>query len=312
MPVQPPVTLIYVMGALRSGTTLLSTILGGLPGVLNAGELRYLWKQLDGSDWLCGCGEPMADCEFWKQVVLASGVDVPDAAAISRRYQASRLRIRNLRALTNEGTSDPSDKEYRAIMEGLLSGLRTVSGKPVILDNSKSAPDAVFYQRFTAEAVRSIHLVRDPRGVAYSMSKRKLHQLKGGATRPMSQGSAGNTASYWIRMNLAADRAAKSLPTTRLRYEECCRRPEDSIAALATFVGIEMPDALLARDGSFERPSEHTVTGNPDRWSTGHDRIRVDDRWRTEMPRRSSAAVTALTWPLLAKYGYPIMPRRST
>jgi hypothetical protein len=212
----------------------------------------------------------------------------------------------------NEETLDPADEDYRAIMEALLKGLRTVSGKPIILDNSKSAPDAVFYQRFTAESVRSIHLVRDPRGVAYSMSKPKLQKLRGGATRPMNQGTGRSVAAFWTRMNFAADRVAKYVPTTRLRYEECCERPADSIAALACFAGIDMPPELIAQDGSFERPSEHTVWGNPDRWSTGRDRIRVDDQWRTDMSRRSYATVTALTWPMLLKYGYPVIHRISS
>jgi hypothetical protein len=306
-----PVSLIYVMGAMRSGSTLLSTILGGLPGVLNAGELRTLWKQMDDSDWLCGCGEPMTECEFWTRVVTASGVSVPEAAEVSRRYQATRLRIRRLRELARPDSTDPLDEDYRQIMQGLLGGIREVSGQSVILDDSKSAPDAVFYHRFTGESVRAIHVVRDPRAVTFSRAKLKHHQLKEGQTRPMVQMGLRRSSSFWVEMNLAADRAAKILPaSTRVRYEDACGAPETVLGSLADFVGLPMPPGLIDTDGSFERPREHTVGGNPDRWTTGRDRIRVDDKWKRDLPRGSSVAVTAMTLPLLIKYGYPIAARR--
>jgi LPS sulfotransferase NodH len=298
------------MGSWRSGTTLLSSILGGLPGVHNGGELRALWKQMDGSEWLCGCGEPMTECPFWGQVVAASGVSAPEAAEVSRRYQESRLKIRGMRALARGTDNDPLDEDYRAIMQGLLHGLREVTGKPVILDDSKSGPDAVFYQRFTDERIRAIHVVRDPRAVAYSMAKRKLNQLKGGASRPMGQMGARRSSSFWAQMNVAADWAARALPSTvRVQYEQICRDPVAQVAALSEFLGIAAPDPLVDAEGGFERRQEHTVAGNPDRWTTGRERIRVDDKWRRELPRASTAAVTGLTFPLMLRYGYPLRAR---
>jgi hypothetical protein len=41
------------------------------------------------------------------------------------------------------------------------------------------------------------------------------------------------------------------------------------------------------------------------RFATGSVAIRPDDRWRTAMPAGQRRAVTALTLPLLARYGYP-------
>jgi LPS sulfotransferase NodH len=307
-----PASLIYITGSMRSGSTLLSAILGGLPDVHNAGELRTFWKQMDGSDWLCGCGEPMTSCEFWADVVSASGVTVPEAADVSRRYQASRLRIRRLSSLTSPDSSDPLDDDYRQIMEGLLRGLRKVSGKRVILDDSKAAPDALFFQRFSSESLRAIHVVRDPRAVAFSRGKRKFHHLKDGASRPMVHSGLSRSSLFWMQMNLGADRVAKVLTcSTRVRYEDFCADPALTVAALADFVGLEMPADLVDGDGNFERRREHTVGGNPDRWTTGREQVRVDDKWRRELPRAAAAEVTALTVPLLLRYGYPLRVRKS-
>jgi hypothetical protein len=40
------------------------------------------------------------------------------------------------------------------------------------------------------------------------------------------------------------------------------------------------------------------------RFATGKIPIAADDRWRTAMPARARRTVTALTLPLLARYGY--------
>jgi hypothetical protein len=48
----------------------------------------------------------------------------------------------------------------------------------------------------------------------------------------------------------------------------------------------------------------HSVSGNPMRFTTGPVPITRDEQWRTHMPRSQQRAVTALTWPLMAGYGY--------
>jgi len=47
---------------------------------------------------------------------------------------------------------------------------------------------------------------------------------------------------------------------------------------------------------------DHTVAGNPIRFRRGEIEVRRDDEWRTRMPRRSKALVTALTLPALARF----------
>jgi hypothetical protein len=46
--------------------------------------------------------------------------------------------------------------------------------------------------------------------------------------------------------------------------------------------------------------------GNPSRFVTGPVEIRSDDEWESNLKRRDSAVVTALTLPLLRFYGYPL------
>ncbi len=48
----------------------------------------------------------------------------------------------------------------------------------------------------------------------------------------------------------------------------------------------------------------HAVAGNPMRFRQGDIELRLDDEWRSRMPRRDRAVTAAITWPLRLAYGY--------
>ena len=73
--------------------------------------------------------------------------------------------------------------------------------------------------------------------------------------------------------------------------------------AFAGVSHLELP--FTAPDGSPPRPSTRspaTRTG----CAAARLTVRLDDAWRTELPAGSRRLVTALTAPLLARYGYPV------
>ena len=59
-----PVTVLYITGLWRSGSTILDIILGSHHLVEGVGELRTLPAALvDGAT--CACGQPVDRCPFW-------------------------------------------------------------------------------------------------------------------------------------------------------------------------------------------------------------------------------------------------------
>jgi hypothetical protein len=54
----------------------------------------------------------------------------------------------------------------------------------------------------------------------------------------------------------------------------------------------------------------HSVSGNPNRFGTGEVELRADEEWRRAMRGRDRGMVTALTWPLLLRYRYPLRSSR--
>jgi hypothetical protein len=95
----------------------------------------------------------------------------------------------------------------------------------------------------------------------------------------------------------------------RLRYEDFTAEPELALRRVAGFAGLPSQDRypFLTADGtsvSARLGGGHSVSGNPMRFTTGQVPISRDEQWRTHMPRAQQRAVTALTWPLMAGYGY--------
>ena len=96
----------------------------------------------------------------------------------------------------------------------------------------------------------------------------------------------------------------------RLRYEDFTAEPERTLRRIAGFAGLPAQDSypFLTADGAsragLELACGHSVSGNPMRFTTGQVPISRDEQWRAGMSKAQRRAVTVLTLPLLAGYGY--------
>jgi hypothetical protein len=211
---------------------------------------------------------------------------------------------------------------YRAVAE--------VSGARVLIDSSKqaslagclrwAAPGATAAGASAAGSaprggidLRVLHVVRDSRGVAYSWTKKvRRPEAVAGGEEFMAQWSPAKAAAYWNAENGAfALFARRGVPTMLVRYEEFLRAPIESLRRIAEFAGLPGDDTALAflaeaDDGGVTArlSANHTASGNPMRFQTGPVLLRRDEEWRTRLEPRDRRRVTALTYPLLRRYGY--------
>src|SRR5207302_427627 len=89
------VTVLFIGGAGRSGSTLLDRLLGRRPGFVSAGEVVHLWRRGLSEDQLCGCGERFSDCPFWQkvgQLGFDGWENVDRAATLALQHEADRNR----------------------------------------------------------------------------------------------------------------------------------------------------------------------------------------------------------------------------
>ena len=63
-----PLSVIYISGEGRSGSTLLDRILGILEGVSSFNEIYELWKHGFLGNGKCACGQEIKACSFWAKV----------------------------------------------------------------------------------------------------------------------------------------------------------------------------------------------------------------------------------------------------
>jgi hypothetical protein len=300
---------VYVAGMGRSGTTLLALLLGGQPNVFGAGELRRYWQGLSTPGWLCGCGDPIESCSFWRAVrERVSSASAPQCARMLA-VQAGRLRLRPGALLRLHRASGPAHRpwarEYAASVDDLYRAVAAVSGDDVIVDSSKELADGYLLSRLSALDVSVVHLVRDPRAVSHSFARRVPTPQPHREFLPRSGAVA--TSVKWDVRNVVAELMFRRLGDryVRLSYEWLARDPGGALEMVASRLALPGPVSEAGLEGA-----NHTLSGNPRRFERGTD-VKLDEEWRLAMPRGRKALVTAATWPVARRYGYRSHQRRA-
>src|SRR5207302_3508369 len=168
----------YVGGAGRSGSTVLALLLAQLPGFVAVGGVSNLWERGLQKNYLCGCGVHFWDCPFWTQVGAEAfgGWDAVDSdRLLSMRFEITRYRrwpwhlAPRLRPAFRARLA-----EYSQHVSRVYAAVRAASGARTVIDSSHDAMSALVLRQASNVNLRILHLVRDSRAVAFSLSRRRL------------------------------------------------------------------------------------------------------------------------------------------
>ena len=301
-----PIKVLYIAGMNRSGSTLLGRLLNEVPGAVHVGEIAFLLAPGFLDHGRCGCLRTVQECEFWQAVLERAfgGLKNLDLERLRRTRQTYRIR-RLPRLLTARPSADLT--AYLEFLSALYRAVAEVASAQVVVDGSKDVLYGALLRRAPALSVRAVHLVRDSRAVAYSYSRVKHEPPLFENPGRLEPVTPLRTALRWNAANLLLDIAAAGpvgpSELTRLRYEDFIAAPATTLARLWDWIGEPAPDLRFLSQTPIPVSTGHTVAGNPDRFETSV-RLRLDDAWRTKLPPRRRALVTALTFPLLLRYGY--------
>ncbi len=293
---------LFIGGSGRSGSTLLDRIIGQLPGYVSAGEIRDVWRAGVRENRLCGCGRPFSDCDFWTRVgeTAFGGWSNVDVDAADRWMGSYGYRD----ALT--GADAAAHEQRSALVRSLYRAVSDAADGATVVDSSKSPPYGAMLATTLPGSVRAIHLVRDSRGVAFSWGKHVKRPDTPGRDVEMHRLGPVPVATRWVVHNLIMEGLGRRVPSARARYETLMVEPRREIDRVMERIGAPVgPDGLdfIAGSQAQLRPN-HTVMGNPMRMAVGPVDLRLDDAWTSKMATRDRLTVTAITWPMLLRYGY--------
>lgn len=304
-------TIIYVAGSGRSGSTLLANVLGSAAGAVSAGEIRYLWERGVLENRLCGCGLRFGECPRWADVRAEVGsLDHATATSVVRMFrQATRLR-HVPRIVASRWWRDTSVHRLDWLPDHLARVYAAIShtaGGAVVVDSSKLPAYGFLLSQLPHVDLFVVHLVRDPRAAAASWLSRK-EQPDRGTSGLMEQKSVLSSSVLWSAWNWTAGALwNQSERYALVRYEDFIARPRHVAAGLVAAVGLDGGSLPFLDESTVELPVSHTVAGNPDRLTSGPVTIR--DRGSRgaadgSLAWAERAVVTAVTLPLLGRFGY--------
>jgi hypothetical protein len=289
MIVTMPRSVLFIAGLGRSGSTLLARLLGGVPGVFNAGEcVLYLFTpDMYERRIPCSCSLTAENCPFWGEIART----VTDSERIAGRQI---LRIRRMLPFGKDG-NDPL--QLRRRVAGIYADVAERSGAELIVDSSKHPSIAQMTSKAGDVRTHVLHLVRDPRAVVASRLQPKSYLR---AINP------GLTAARWDGFNVASEGLRGQADSyRRVRYEDFIAEPAETLKSSLQDL-MELPADLSFLQGRTARLGpQHALAGNPDKLQGDVLEIRESSY---ALPTWLHWMTTAITLPLLRRYGYPLRP----
>ena len=334
---ETPVRVLEITGLERSGSTILDLVLGNHPHIESVGEVGNLtlngWisrEALRGIDPkrlrvpVCTCGKrldvPYVDtpdeaCPFWSSVrrewVKRTDPDkiesYPQLRENFERTRPALLVVQYLRLLYEKRRRSASFRSYAGLTSAFFESIRAVSGKPVIVDSTKSPVRAFAFGMIPGIDVYVIHLVRDGRGVIASLKKTFKRDIQAGIMWDHTGRPMWKAIARWIVMNLAAEWVCTQLGpkrTMRLRYEDFVGDPKGALERIGSLVELDLTDVADATSSGKPMQAGHNVGGNRTKKSEILT-LRPDvQEWRTALsPAKQRLAWMSMGW-LMRRYGY--------
>lgn len=299
------IKVLYIAGSGRSGSTVLQSILGQIDGFSAIGELCYVWGCFDAP---CECGILLQECDLWKAVVSEAFGDMEHIDIRKMSRLAKSFRIHHLPSVLIPHIRQKHVsrlREYLDNLEKLYRAIQSTTGSRVIVDSSKSAAYGYLLRMIPAIELYVVHLIRDSRATAYSWTRKKL--FRPNTTYYMARHHPARSSWQWNARNITTEVYLRQTPARymKLRYEDFVDKPQESIKRILGLLGETDARLPFVAEHTVEiSKTNHSVFGNLIRFQTGAMELRIDKEWKTKMKRTHKITVTALTWPLLLKYGY--------
>ena len=299
---------VYIMGYGRSGSTILDTILGNHPDLESVGELLHAVRLAFLEDEFCACGQRASECPFWTEVLRrwkSAGGDPESYDALSKTIEGSRWQTLRILADLSPAGNERLERWRRSTL-ALFEAVAAASGKRVLVDSSKNPARALALAGIEELELFLVHLVRDGRGVAWSLAKAFEKDARAGLQQRIAPRSIQRTALAWSLVNRAAEQVFAKLPPDRrllLRYEDFVLDLGGALAPLESFVGSDLREYAAGVGAGAPLAPGHTIAGNRLRMSSRIE-LKADTDWQGRMPAKARNRFGLVAGGSLRRYGY--------
>jgi hypothetical protein len=266
---------IFIVGAPRSGTTLLRAMLSRHPRIGLSDETYYLYTVYR----RCSSFGDLANPVNRKALI--------ESYTATNRVQQLNIDITRLKdRLMAEGTS------YPAFFASFLQFYAEAQGK---LRAGEKTPHHAKYVDTLLEWYpnsRVIHLVRDARDVCASLGN-----------MPWGRKAAVANAKLWADLTLAAERGQGNPRFRRVRYEDLVANPEPTLRDLCDFVGEEYDPAML---GTTPVSTADKPWFLRSREALSKERMGL---WQRRLSRNDVDLIETVAGPVMVSMGYDLNGR---
>jgi len=269
--------LFFVVGAPRSGTTLLQAILSSHPRIMLPSETEYFMKfvpsdhvKSDDAQWAKYLDELVQSERFLEQGL--------DAAEFTKRLKHT-------------------DKSARNVFLAMMTMHAERTGCTRIGEKSPHHCRHVEEILFYFPHAKFIHIHRDPRDVAGSLQN-----------TPWSRGSHRSHAKEWSRIMHEHDRLLKVLSPscyTEIAYINLVTDTESETRRLCDFLGEAFDPAMLL----FHERSDDGYAPREQEWKSRTRRPISNDRigvYKKLLSLRQIASIERITSPWILQFGYTL------
>ena len=299
--------IVYIMGAGHNGSTILDIAISTHLCLESLGELSkfHRFGLIPDDNRKCACGLPIYDCSFWVQVrqkwADLNGSDNAERyMQLQDRFEGSRFGWASLIRNNYIPSSDFAD--YMRGTEALYRAVQQTSGSPILVDSSLSPRRAYGLTLNPNIDLYLIHLVRDGRGIIWSLKKPGKKTL----TKKYIPAPSWRTTRYWITSNLQSALAFNHVQKDKrqiVRYEDFVTNPSEVLEKIASLIGEELFNSASDLALIHSDQDRHTVAGNRVRMQKDI-RIKPDFAWMEHLSEKDRKLFWWFAGWLAQYYGY--------
>lgn len=278
---------IYLIGAGRSGTTALASVLNASESICSLGELNHL-TSVSLSDNICSCGLDLSACIFWSdfsvelnkfhrtEFIEAQTMLEAHGNVISNCFKPSK---------TNSRVYDSAHSDLFSAISIYYKREEYIDDI-VLLDSAKYVGRAIALAKNKDIDLRVIYMTRDPRGVAASFAK-KVQTSKGFISASI----------YYNAINLLAEiarRTALKGRVCKIRYEDLLDNSNEVLDKIGEHIDVDLSSVKGKIKTKQPLAIGHIVGGNRLK-SKGSIILHKADKW--SMSYFKTLCVYLMTFP---------------